>query len=202
MIIDDLLSEDQYKKLIDFITSLDFPWYYQPNIAYIHDPNQNLNKDIIQSFGLTHTVWDIEKGKVSEALSYVECRDQDSTLLWREHWDYYPDHLLRKIIREDAKEKIEIVIALMEKYPSLKIKLKAHTDSQGPDAYNLALSERRAQATVDYMLTHSDKITTDRLEAQGYGETDLANKACPNNVRCSDKEHEKNRRTEFIICGE
>ena len=72
MIIDDLLSEDQYKKLIDFITSLDFPWYYQPNIAYIHDPNQNLNKDIIQSFGLTHTVWDIEKGKVSEALSYVE----------------------------------------------------------------------------------------------------------------------------------
>lgn len=106
------------------------------------------------------------------------------------------------VIREDAKEKIEIVIALMEKYPSLKIKLKAHTDSQGPDAYNLALSERRAQATVDYMLTHSDKITTDRLEAQGYGETDLANKACPNNVRCSDKEHEKNRRTEFIICGE
>ena len=108
----------------------------------------------------------------------------------------------KDIIRDDAKPQIELVIAIMEKYPSLNIKLKAHTDAQGPDAYNMDLSKRRAQATVDYMLANSDKISPDRLEAEGYGESQLANKDCPNGVRCPDKEHEKNRRTEFIICGE
>jgi hypothetical protein len=71
MIIDNLVPEENYNRLITFITALDFPWYYQPNIAYIHDPNHK-NENLIKSFGLTHTVWDIEKGKVSEALSYVE----------------------------------------------------------------------------------------------------------------------------------
>lgn len=72
MIYDNLIPKDKHTALVDFITSLDFPWYYQPNIAYIHDPNQNLDDKLIQSFGLTHTVWDIENGKVSEALHYIE----------------------------------------------------------------------------------------------------------------------------------
>jgi len=72
MIFDNILSKEKHKSLVDFITSLDFPWYYQPNIAYIHDPNKKQDENLIHSFGLTHTVWDIEKGKVSEALSYIE----------------------------------------------------------------------------------------------------------------------------------
>lgn len=72
MIIDNLLTEPQHNDLINFITALDFPWYYQPNIAYINDPNSKNNENLIKSFGLTHTVWDIEKGQVSDALSLVE----------------------------------------------------------------------------------------------------------------------------------
>jgi len=104
----------------------------------------------------------------------------------------------KDIIRKDGTYQLDIVIAAMEKYPSLKIILTSHTDSQGPDAYNLDLSERRAKASVRYILENSD-IAPDRIKAKGYGETQLANKECPNGVRCTDKEHEKNRRTEFLI---
>ncbi len=131
----------------------------------------------------------------------VTCGDDLSVLIPELRSTIYFD-FDKDIIRNDAKPQIELVIAIMEKYPSLNIKLKAHTDSQGPDDYNKDLSRRRAQATVEYILKNSDKISPDRLEAEGYGETQLANKDCPNGVWCPDKEHEKNRRTEFIICGE
>jgi len=68
MIYDNLLSADELKELVELITGLDFPWYYQPNIAYKLKTGEELDPNVIQSFGLTHTVWDTEKGKVSEML--------------------------------------------------------------------------------------------------------------------------------------
>ena len=129
----------------------------------------------------------------------IECGDDLSVLIPELRSTIYFD-FDEDVIREDARPQIEIVIAIMEKYPSLTLELRAHTDSQGPDAYNWDLSRRRAQATLDYILNNSDKISPSRLKAEGYGETELANEKCPNGVRCTDKEHEKNRRTEFTIC--
>ena len=91
---------------------------------------------------------------------------------------------------------LQKVMAALEKYPSLKIKANSHTDSRGPDAYNLWLSQKRAEATVNYMI--SKGIAADRLQAEGYGETQLLND-CDDGVRCSAAEHQKNRRSEFII---
>ena len=99
-------------------------------------------------------------------------------------------------IRPDAEVEIQKVIAAMEKYPSLKIKANSHTDSRGPDAYNLWLSQKRADATVAYMI--SKGISPDRLQGQGYGETRLVNE-CDDGVRCTQEEHQRNRRSEFII---
>ena len=84
----------------------------------------------------------------------------------------------------------------MEKYPSLKIKVNSHTDSRGVDAYNLWLSQKRAEATVDYMI--SKGISANRLQGEGYGETRLVND-CANGVQCSEEQHQLNRRSEFII---
>ena len=84
----------------------------------------------------------------------------------------------------------------MEKYPSLKIKVNAHTDSRGNDAYNLWLSQKRANSTVAYMV--SKGISSDRLDGEGYGEERLKNE-CKNGVRCSNEKHQLNRRSEFII---
>ncbi len=99
-------------------------------------------------------------------------------------------------IRKDSEIEIEKVIAAMEKYPSLKIQVNAHTDSRGKDSYNLWLSQKRAEATVDYMVQNG--IAKDRLTSEGFGETKLINQ-CANGVECSAAQHEMNRRSEFII---
>ena len=84
----------------------------------------------------------------------------------------------------------------MEKYPSLRIQVNSHTDSRGPDPYNLWLSQRRAEATVNYMIAQG--LPKDRLIGEGFGETRLVN-GCGNVVKCSSEEHQLNRRSEFII---
>ncbi|MGB5171945.1 OmpA family protein [Eudoraea sp.] len=99
-------------------------------------------------------------------------------------------------IRPDAEVEIQKVIVAMEKYPSLKIKANSHTDSRGKDSFNLWLSQKRAEATVAYMI--SQGIQADRLKGEGYGETRLVNQ-CDDGVRCSSEEHQLNRRSEFII---
>ena len=99
-------------------------------------------------------------------------------------------------IRPDAEIEIQKVIVAMEKYPSLKIQVNSHTDSRGNDAYNLWLSKKRAESTVDYMI--SKGIAAERLQGVGYGETRLVNE-CENGVQCSRDKHQLNRRSEFII---
>jgi outer membrane protein OmpA-like peptidoglycan-associated protein len=99
-------------------------------------------------------------------------------------------------VRPDAEIEIQKVIAAMEKYPSLKLKVTSHTDSQGDDAYNLWLSQKRAESTVAYMI--SKGIAQERLQGEGFGETRIVNR-CVNGVRCSKDEHQLNRRSEFLI---
>ena len=99
-------------------------------------------------------------------------------------------------IRKDSEIEVEKVIAAMEKYPSLKIKVNAHTDSRGKDSYNLRLSQKRAEATVAYMMKKG--ISEKRLTSEGFGETKLINQ-CANGVECTNVQHELNRRSEFII---
>lgn len=99
-------------------------------------------------------------------------------------------------IRKDAALILDKLVKIMEEYPSLKIELSSHTDSRGSDAYNLALSDRRAKSAVQYLEQRG--IAKDRMVAKGYGETKLVNR-CANGVSCSIPEHQANRRTEFTV---
>ncbi|PCJ90743.1 MAG: flagellar motor protein MotB [Flavobacteriaceae bacterium] len=99
-------------------------------------------------------------------------------------------------IRFDAEIEIQKVIAAMDKFPSLKIKVNSHTDSRGNAAYNLWLSQKRAQSTIDYMI--SKGISPNRLDREGYGETKLINE-CADGISCTNAKHQLNRRSEFII---
>lgn len=94
---------------------------------------------------------------------------------------------------------LERIVKLMKDNPNIKVEMSSHTDSQGSDAYNQRLSQRRADATVNYIVNQG--ISKDRLIARGAGETELKNEKCANNVPCTDDEHRINRRTEFkVIC--
>lgn len=105
--------------------------------------------------------------------------------------------LNKDYIRKDAEIELRKVIAVMKLYPKMKIDVRSHTDSRSKDSYNMNLSERRAQSTVNYLVKIGG-ISPSRLQGKGYGETRLLNR-CSNGVPCDEYEHQKNRRSEFII---
>ncbi|MBU6340003.1 MAG: OmpA family protein [Bacteroidetes bacterium] len=90
----------------------------------------------------------------------------------------------------------EKLLTLMQKMPEIRVEINSHTDSRASDDFNLALSERRAKAVVDYLVSRG--IKRSRMVYHGYGETQLVNH-CANGVNCSDALHGQNRRTEFRV---
>lgn len=100
------------------------------------------------------------------------------------------------VIRSDAQLELSKVASIMMTNPSLKLEVRSYTSSVGPDDYNLRLSERRADQTVDWLVRQG--VNRLRLKGVGYGERGILNK-CKNNVPCSEREHQVNRRSEFII---
>lgn len=99
-------------------------------------------------------------------------------------------------IRSDAAVELDKVVKLLNTYPNLNIELGAHTDARGSDDYNLSLSGKRAFSARQYLLDKG--IPQERITSKGYGETQLLN-ACQNNIKCSEIDHEYNRRTEIKV---
>ena len=100
-------------------------------------------------------------------------------------------------IREDAKPALDTLAKILNDNPGIDIQLSSHTDCRGFDAYNMDLSQKRAQSAVDYLI--STGISTERLTAQGYGESRLeVNCDC---LTCTEDQHQRNRRTTFKIIG-
>jgi outer membrane protein OmpA-like peptidoglycan-associated protein len=99
-------------------------------------------------------------------------------------------------IRESSKAELDKIVEVMKVRPSISIKINSHTDSRGKDDFNMKLSQNRAKSTMDYIISHG--IEKERVSAEGFGETRLINK-CSNGVKCSEAEHQENRRSEFII---
>jgi outer membrane protein OmpA-like peptidoglycan-associated protein len=99
-------------------------------------------------------------------------------------------------IRPDAALELDKIVIILNKYPNMRIELRSHTDSRGNDNFNLKLSDDRANSAALYIIGKG--IDSKRIVAKGYGEKELINK-CKNGVKCEEKEHEENRRTEFKI---
>ncbi len=113
--------------------------------------------------------------------------------------EYIVYSLGKSTIEEPAKIVLNKVVTIMKENPAVKLEVTSHTDSQGDDAANLALSEKRNQAVIAYIVGKGIKKT--RIKGVGKGETMIRNR-CHNNVECLDKEHEYNRRTEFNFSKE
>ncbi|OFY85199.1 MAG: hypothetical protein A3F72_05320 [Bacteroidetes bacterium RIFCSPLOWO2_12_FULL_35_15] len=99
-------------------------------------------------------------------------------------------------IRPDAGLELDKLVTILKDNPKISIELSSHCDSRGSDEYNLVLSDKRAKAAVEYMITKG--IDANRMKWKGYGETKHVN-GCSNGVECTDEEHQKNRRTEFKV---
>ncbi len=99
-------------------------------------------------------------------------------------------------IKKESEVTLDKVVAIMKKYPTLKIEVGSHADARGTDSYNMALSERRAASTLEYLVNHG--IERDRLTSKGYGESMPLND-CTKPTGCTNEQYAKNRRSEFTI---
>ncbi|MBQ0049343.1 MAG: OmpA family protein [Bacteroidales bacterium] len=122
-------------------------------------------------------------------------------------------------LTESSTMALDSLVDLLNENPNITIELSSHCDYRGADAYNLRLSQRRAESVVNYLIDHG--IPTERLTPVGYGETRpkvVTRKMAEQNpflnvgdtlteqyiLRIEDKERQEvcnayNRRTEFRV---
>ncbi|HPI15182.1 MAG: PQQ-binding-like beta-propeller repeat protein [Spirochaetota bacterium] len=97
----------------------------------------------------------------------------------------------RAYLKKESLDVLDKVIAILRRNPSMKIEVRGHTDSTGEKAHNQRLSERRADAVIEYMIKNG--ISPERLASVGFG----AEKPIASNA--TEEGRKKNRRTEFYI---
>lgn len=110
--------------------------------------------------------------------------------------DIYFD-LDEAVILPEAEKALDKVVEIMKEYPELEIEIGSHADVRGTEPYNMALSEERAQATLEYILGQG--IEEERITAKGFGETMPLNECSEEEGDCTDEEHAMNRRSEFKV---
>jgi outer membrane protein OmpA-like peptidoglycan-associated protein/tetratricopeptide (TPR) repeat protein len=110
--------------------------------------------------------------------------------------DIYYDYN-KATLRPQSLIVLDTVVAIMADNPNIIIEMGSHTDSKGTDAYNIKLSQARAQSCVDYLA--SKGVPASRMVAKGYGEArPIAPNTLPNGKDNPDG-RQLNRRTEFKV---
>jgi OOP family OmpA-OmpF porin len=100
-------------------------------------------------------------------------------------------------LRPESMTMLDVLVKIMVDNPKIRVELSAHTDSIGSDAYNLKLSQDRAQSCVDYMIGKG--VSNERIFAKGYGKSrPIAPNSLPNGKDNPDG-RQLNRRTEFTV---
>lgn len=97
----------------------------------------------------------------------------------------------------EAKRLIDTrLMPVLQQNPGVKLEIASHTDVRGNVDSNKDLSERRAKAVADYLI--SKGVNSSLLVANGYGESKVMNR-CKEGVTCTEREHAVNRRTQFRL---
>ena len=97
-------------------------------------------------------------------------------------------------INKAASVELYKLVEIMTQNPKIKIEVRSHTDSRQTVAYNQVLSNKRAKSTVKWLINHG--ISPSRLIGIGLGESELLSPCADD---CSSEEHQKNRRSDFVI---
>jgi outer membrane protein OmpA-like peptidoglycan-associated protein len=188
------IFDEQGKELGEFETRLDGKYNYPIEcgevykVIAIHDgyiksesviDTKTFNtSDIVKDFAL-------EKPEATKANTMCDIRVQPL---------YYD--LDKFFIRYKDKVELDKIVSMMQEYPSMVLEVSSHTDSRATHQYNVTLSHNRTNSVIEYLVSHG--VTQDRLVPKWFGEIRLTN-GCSDGVKCSEEEHQKNRRTEFRI---
>lgn len=108
--------------------------------------------------------------------------------------------LNESVIRPDAEPELLKIVKALNANPTMEIRISSYTDCRETSEYNVALSKRRAEASIGFIRARISN--PERVSGTGYGETNLVNGcACEGDEisGCNEEAHQKNRRTEFTI---
>ncbi|HUM50870.1 MAG TPA: OmpA family protein, partial [Chitinophagales bacterium] len=185
----------------DYIASANAKGYSPNTQAFSSKENCEQLVDCGQAGGETAIV-ELERGADYDKFYDKDGNPIDSSMLFAgtliELKDIYYD-FDKWYIRVESEPQLNKVLKFMMDNPDAKAEIGSHTDSRATDDYNNVLSQKRAQSVVDWLVKRG--VSKSNLKAVGYGESKLRNN-CTNDVKCSEYEHQRNRRTEFrIISG-
>jgi len=173
---------------INMATGTPFNHMLEPNAIYhINAVKDSYYSDekVVSTMGLTGTI------KLSDTM--LMCRLGVGVICQIESI-YYDFN--KATIRTDALPSLDKLLKFMHFFPHMRIQLNSHTDCRGSDAYNMRLSNARAQAVVKYLI--SKGIKANRLQGKGFGESKPIYK-CDNCETCDESYRQQNRRTEFQV---
>ena len=155
---------------------------YEATSIQLNAPQLNVGTSQSAKFALKSTTTKSEMGTIEKGTVIV---------LENIYYDFN-----KSAIRSGAARELDHLLSIMQRYASMSIELGSHTDSRGQAAYNQKLSQQRAESAKAYLVARG--IAPERIQAIGYGESQLRNQ-CQDGVRCSEAQHQYNRRTEVKV---
>ncbi len=167
-----------------------------PNAVYFDREKQLFVKGGIPFTGM-HNGASYKDGKAVDGLTPSSSLYTDDPTAQAYLLDIYYD-FDQSSLRDESLPELEKLLKLMQNNTSQIIEISSHTDTRGSNNYNNRLSQRRAESVVRWLIDKG--VDRDRLVPRGYGEGMTTNK-CINNVKCTESEHQLNRRTEFRVLG-
>lgn len=185
--IDDMIVGDDAKYTFEIFNNAEYKiratrkLYIPYDVEFTTDNEGNIDRDILlslESYEDAEKEIVIEDGKTQIKINPIYF-DFDK-------WN----------IRSDAATELDIVVAVMKKYPDMQIEVGAHTDSHGSENYNLKLSHKRAASVREYLV--SQGVLDENVKSVGYGEMQPLNN-CDEDNSCSEEDYDLNRRCEFVI---
>lgn len=172
----------------------DFSYYEKENKSGYFASNRPDGKgfddiysfSLIQNSNLNESIFDLSNVKIQSGYDLAKLFELEDIYFEKNEWD----------ITQNEVFKLQILLEILKQNPEIKINIRAHTDSRASKNYNLNLSQKRADATMNWLIENG--INKDRVSANGFGEKYLLNN-CSDGIPCTEQEHKINRRSEFIV---
>ena len=153
--------------------TIDRNWSVRGEYQRYQGMSDNVIDDMDANFFGIGVNYKFAAAPVVAAIVTEEVLEEEPVLLTKTHQEEYGSGTFEfdsAKLTDSVSERLDNFVNFLNEYPQAQVEITGYTDSSGPAAYNLKLSERRAQAVADYLIAAG--IDADRFTVTGMGEED------------------------------